>query len=141
MKITWGTDCNAPCCSGQIVADDGRKVLIQTDWDYPGTASTFGWSLRNVQTIQREDFDYQAECGVFACHDCHKVFYPMELESGQCPICDGKVEQYHPCEHDSTDGTVKCRQCGIDAGTFISHAGDWLSDNDGAMADDPGYFE
>ena len=27
-----------------IQADDGRDVLIQTDWDYPGVASTFGWS-------------------------------------------------------------------------------------------------
>lgn len=26
-----------------IKHDDGRSVLIQTDWDYPGTASTFGW--------------------------------------------------------------------------------------------------
>jgi hypothetical protein len=22
---------------------DGRTVLIQSDWDYPGVASTFGW--------------------------------------------------------------------------------------------------
>ena len=28
----------------QIEHDDGRSVLIQTDWDYPGVASTlFGW--------------------------------------------------------------------------------------------------
>jgi len=26
-----------------IVAEDGRDILIQTDWDFPGTASTFGW--------------------------------------------------------------------------------------------------
>ena len=26
-----------------LVAEDGRDVLIQTDWDYPGTASSFGW--------------------------------------------------------------------------------------------------
>lgn len=26
-----------------IVNDNGRDVLIQTDWDYPGVASTFGW--------------------------------------------------------------------------------------------------
>lgn len=25
-------------------AEDGRTVLIQTDWDYPGTASNLGWS-------------------------------------------------------------------------------------------------
>lgn len=26
-----------------LVADDGRDILVQTDWDYPGVASTFGW--------------------------------------------------------------------------------------------------
>ena len=26
-----------------LVAEDGREILIQSDWDYPGTASTFGW--------------------------------------------------------------------------------------------------
>lgn len=27
-----------------IVHDDGRDLLIQSDWDYPGIAMTFGWS-------------------------------------------------------------------------------------------------
>jgi len=26
-----------------LVADDGQELLIQSDWDYPGIASTFGW--------------------------------------------------------------------------------------------------
>ena len=26
-----------------LLADDGCDILIQTDWDYPGVASTFGW--------------------------------------------------------------------------------------------------
>ena len=26
-----------------LVAADGRDILIQSDWDFPGTASTFGW--------------------------------------------------------------------------------------------------
>lgn len=25
-------------------SDDCRELLIQTDWDFPGVASTFGWS-------------------------------------------------------------------------------------------------
>jgi len=25
-------------------ADDGRELFLQLDWDYPGVASTFGWS-------------------------------------------------------------------------------------------------
>jgi hypothetical protein len=27
-----------------IVSDDGQELLIQSDWDYPATAMTFGWS-------------------------------------------------------------------------------------------------
>lgn len=27
-----------------IIADDGRDLLIQSDWDYPGVARTFGWN-------------------------------------------------------------------------------------------------
>ena len=27
-----------------LVADNGREILIQSDWDFPGLASTFGWS-------------------------------------------------------------------------------------------------
>ena len=26
-----------------LVAADGRDILIQSDWDFPGTASSFGW--------------------------------------------------------------------------------------------------
>ena len=51
-----------------------------------------------------------------------------------------QVDDEHMCEHDSTDGTVDCKECGCKAGTFISSAYDFLSDNDGAEADDPGYF-
>ncbi len=41
MKITlqegnFGTFC--------LVADDGQQILVQTDWDFAGLASTFGWS-------------------------------------------------------------------------------------------------
>jgi hypothetical protein len=27
-----------------LVGDDDRDLLVQTDWDFPGVASTFGWS-------------------------------------------------------------------------------------------------
>jgi len=97
--ITWNTDVNAPCCPGEIVAEDGRTVLVQTDWDWPGVASTFGWSIRNL-------------------------------------VPDGQA-----CDHNGTDGTVDCPECGITAADFISAAGEWLRDNNGATADDPGYFQ
>ena len=102
-KITWDTDCNAPCCPGQIVADDGRTILIQTDWDYPGVARTFGWNMGEVQP----------------------------------PLCH---EDFH-CDHNGTDGTVRCPGCNCTPGQFIAAACDFLMDNDGAQADDPGYFE
>jgi len=31
------------CGTYTIEAEDGRTMLIQTDWDYPGVASIFGW--------------------------------------------------------------------------------------------------
>jgi len=27
----------------EIVAENGRSILVQTDWDYPGLAMNFGW--------------------------------------------------------------------------------------------------
>jgi len=27
-----------------LQAEDGRDLLVQTDWEFPGVASTFGWS-------------------------------------------------------------------------------------------------
>jgi hypothetical protein len=27
-----------------VTAANGREILVQTDWDFPGLASTFGWS-------------------------------------------------------------------------------------------------
>lgn len=99
MGITWDTDANAPGCAGRIVNDnDGRDILVQTDWDYPGTASTFGWNMGDVRN-----------------------------KNG-------------PCDHRGTDGTVDCPDCGVTASEFIAAAGAWLSENDGATADDPGYF-
>ena len=134
--ITWNTDVNAPCCPGEIVGppleqerdDRGRflpverqTILIQTDWDYPPTAQTFGWSLRSVQR----------------CHVCGTVDTAVNGESWECAECGNRNRT---CRHDSTDGTVDC-PCGVGAIEFISAAGEWLRDNHGATADDPGYFD
>lgn len=45
------------------------------------------------------------------------------------------------CTHPNTDGTVDCKHCGATASQFISDARQYLDDNDGAEAEDPGYFE
>lgn len=44
------------------------------------------------------------------------------------------------CHHENTDGTVDCKHCGAKASTFIAAASEWISENDGIEADDPGYF-
>ncbi len=93
MEITWNTDINAPGSPGVIVAEDGRRVLVQTDFDFPGTARSFGWDMRGEN-----------------------------------------------CDHDSTDGTVDCRECGATADEFIEAAGNFLYEADGATVEDPGYF-
>lgn len=121
--ITWNTEVNAPSCPGEILAEDGQSVLVQTDYDYPGVASSFGWSLRQVQRCPecRDVLTVDPDCKAFACPQCDHLI-------GRC------------CDHRGTDGTVDCRECGVPAISFITAAGDWLSDNDGAQAEDPGYF-
>ncbi len=121
MKITWST---LPYCAGKILAPNGRSVLIQTDYDYPGVASTFGWSMRSIQRC-------------VACGELHTVT-GCDTKRWACLDCNDLV---HPiCDHRGTDGTVVCPDCGIGPDVFIASAGEYLSDNDGAEADDPGYF-
>jgi len=105
-KIIWDTDCNAACIGRIVEKDTSKDVLIQTDFDCPGVASTFGWDIRTVQPKREGDED----------------------------------ERITPCAHSGTDGTVSCSECGVTASEFIESAGEYLNDNDGAEADDPGYF-
>lgn len=108
-KIIWDCDVDAPGCPGQILnaEDESQTRLVQTDWDFPGVAMTFGWSPRDVQRTDQ----------------------------------DGEPLLSEPCDHGGTDGTVDCEACGVTAGEFIEAARKWLEDHDGAIADDPGYFE
>lgn len=124
MTITWNTDINAPCCLGEIVNEDGRSLLVQTDWDYPGVAKAFGWSLRAIQR----------------CPKCRAVLGEGDL---MCQACyhDLAKEPDPICAHPGTDGTIDCPDCGLSAGAFIGAAAEWLASHDGAIADDPGYFE
>ena len=127
--ITWNTNVNAPCCPGEIVADDGRTILVQTDWDYPNIAFSFGWSLSQVQRC--------GECG-------HTAIGPVPNHGNMahCPYCDHAWDDPQLlCDHNGTDGTVDCPECDVTAGEFISAAREWLNENDGATADDPGYFD
>ncbi len=127
--ITWNTDVNAPCCPGEIVNDDGRTLLIQSDWDYCGTANSFGWSLVSVQRDR--------------CPDCGNKIDWLEEDANGHPsqgVCMGCGRDFQQCQHDATDGTVDCKECGVTASEFMAGAYDWLRDNDGVTAADPGYF-
>ena len=123
--ITWKTNVKAPCCLGKIVAKDRRTILVQTDWDYAGTASTFGWSLKSVQR----------------CKWCKRVQTVSLDEDEQKWECEHCGKKNRACDHDATDGTVDCKDCKMTATDFITAAGDWLRDNDMVTADDPGYFD
>jgi hypothetical protein len=83
---------------GYMIYDENdRSILVQSDWDYPGLANSFGWS-------------------------------PSMAGRQDCP--DG-------CR--GTDGTVKCPDCGTDAGVYIAAAADYL-DSCSLIVEDPGYF-
>ncbi len=49
-----------------IRAEDGRNILIQTDWDYPGVASHFGWQACHDNT------DGTVDCSVCG-NTAHKM--------------------------------------------------------------------
>lgn len=128
--ITWNTEVNAPCCPGEILSDDGRSILIQTDWDYPGVAASFGWDITAVQACNRRG------CG----HVTTEAPDNRDTPDGEVYICPECEREADCCEHCGTDGTVDC-ECGVTATDFISAARDWLESNDGITVMDPGYFD
>ena len=93
-EITWNTDVDAPCCLGEILGPNGQSLLIQTDYDYPSVASSFGWSVRAVQKCP--------ECGSL---DCDPIPDWRGGKRAECQSCGGVFD---PCDHDGTDGTVAC---------------------------------
>ena len=74
---------------GFLVTDleSGRDIFVQTDWDFPGLASSFGWQA--------------CRCG-------------------------------------ATDGTINCQH--KTASKMVEEARRFLEENDGEIAEDPGYF-
>lgn len=58
------SDCPGAIC--KIVSDDGRDVLVKTDWDAPGVASTFGWSVSQVGS----GCEHDGTDGTVACKAC-----------------------------------------------------------------------
>lgn len=126
--ITWNTEVNASC-PGKILHEDGRSYLVQTYWDYPGVAGSFGWSTRCVQRC-------------LACKHVQTLAAGDQLLGTLAVLtCEGCGEEFPLCHHSGTDGTVECPECLCPGTVFIGEAGSWLRANDGATAEDPGYFE
>lgn len=44
-----------------IVSDGGADRLVQTDWDYPGVASSFGWSPSSPSLTAGEEISEAGE--------------------------------------------------------------------------------
>jgi hypothetical protein len=75
-----------------------RGEFTQTDWHFPGLAQSLGWSLTRVQ----------------------------KGRDGRLRLLKRRPTHGTFCPHDSTDGTVTCRGCGLTAGEFIYAASDFL---------------
>lgn len=50
--------------------DEPNTVLFQTDWDFPGLAQTFGWSLSKRQNPGHEFCEHSGTDGTVTCPDC-----------------------------------------------------------------------
>lgn len=103
-KIILDTDARGCVCKILQAGRESQSVLVQTDYESPSVASSFGWSIRSVQN---------------------------ETDRRYGVICD----------HQHTDGTIDCPACGIKASAFIAAAQEWIDENDGIEAEDPGYFQ
>lgn len=102
MKITLDSNpSDAPCCL-KITAENGQDLLVQTDWDWPGIASHFGWDKTEVLSdnatayFNRFELTLPRECA----KDC----------SHQGP-CDEDVEYWYLKLHESIWPNVDAVKC------------------------------
>jgi hypothetical protein len=103
------------------------RIMWDTDVNAPGCPGQIVNLDDESQTILvQTDWDYPAVAQLFG----------WSLRAVQPVVVIGNL-----CDHGGTDGTIDCPECGLPALDFITAAGEWLDDNDGAEADDgPGYF-
>ena len=66
--------------------------------------------------------------------------YPSLAENFGWSLRDVQQDEDSKCNHNSTDGTVKCVECGLFPSEFIAAAASYLDENIGRQAEDPGYF-
>lgn len=128
MRIKWVPAIRGPY-PGEIVAEDGRRLLIQQDTDFPGVAGTFGWSTRRMQKCPY--------CQTWSDTPIVEAFkYTFD-----CPTCEETIVR---CDHRGTDGTVACDEpgCRVPPIQFIASAIAYMSEEaeDAGWVEDPGYF-
>lgn len=68
------------------------------------------------------------------------VFFQLDWDFPGLARTFGWVMAGKDCEHEMTDGTIRCERCGKTPTEFISEAIDFLDSNTGAVAEDPGYL-
>lgn len=67
-KITLDADTgDCPGCVCKVLSDDGRSRLVQSDYEDPGVASSFGWSVKRVR---RKGCQHSGTDGTIDCPDC-----------------------------------------------------------------------
>lgn len=117
------------------------KIMINTDINAPGCPCEIvpvcecGNQVRGMKSILvQSDWAYPSIASSFG----WDIKYVQKLVIDE----DGnELEGYEDCEHDGTDGTVRCELCKLTASDFIAAAYDFLTENDGLIVDDHGYFE
>jgi hypothetical protein len=60
-----------------VRAENGKELYIQTDWDYPATASTFGW----YHKCQTDNLVHGQTDGTVDCPVCGKTAHIMIQEA------------------------------------------------------------
>jgi hypothetical protein len=55
--------------TGCYLSDEKNSVLVETDWDFPATAQTFGWNIRGTQS-DGTDCAHSGTDGTVICPDC-----------------------------------------------------------------------
>jgi hypothetical protein len=66
VRITLRSLKGAP---GYLVTSDNQTVAFQTDWDWCGPASTFGWKIRDAQ-YDGVDCAHSSTDGTVTCGQC-----------------------------------------------------------------------
>ena len=73
--ITGYLICKVDPETGCYLSDEENSILVQTDWDYPSTAQTFGWSLSESQVTNRVYYlgkpcEHVGTDGTVKCNEC-----------------------------------------------------------------------